>query len=256
MTGAAAVAMLVGPGGMVLEQRSSAALHVWDFFKPAGWPRCTPVMPDGKHSVDCYMQALDVCQQGLEQKLHKSVLDHVDHMVFHCTSAYLCKRGFERVYKRHVTEWQAKKGVSIKARQDAYDAKVLPSTVVTKRNGSAYTAACYVGLYTLLEKHGGSLVGERVGIYSYGSGAMSTMFVLSGEGQVQLGANSQALLGRRTRTAPKEFLDLSEKYARGYASYGWAPGVRADREDGVWYLANVDELGHRAYVRHGSAETA
>jgi thioester reductase-like protein len=249
MTGAACVAMLVGPGGgVVLEERASACVHTWDFYKPVGWPRSSPCMPDGRASVEAYLGCLDACAAGLEPKIPaKSVIENCTHAVFHCTSAYLCKRGFEHLYKRHAT--QTKTSVSLKARQAAYESMTAPSTKVTVRNGSAYTAACYVGLYCLLEACGTPQ--GRIAVYSYGSGSMSTLFVLKpGSGTVSLGQSTDALLDRRTRVDPKTFLHLSGKYADSYKKFDWSPELRADREPGVFYLTNVDKEGHRTYERH------
>merc|ERR1711964_405259 len=111
-------------------------------------------------------------------------------------------------------------GVSLEQRASAYEQKVQQSTAVTARNGSAYTAACYVGLYSLLERVPDP---GRVAVYSYGSGSVSTLFVLRGTTPVKLGVSSAALLDRRLRKTPEEFLALTEKYARSYKEFGWSP---------------------------------
>ena len=59
-------------------------------------------MPDGKHSVDCYMACLDMCYNELSTKVaanggNGNLVEDNDFFVNHCTSTYLCKRAFKRV---------------------------------------------------------------------------------------------------------------------------------------------------------------
>ena len=62
-------------------------------------------MPDGKHSVDCYMACLDMCYNKLSTKVAANggsgnLVEDNDFFVNHCTSTYLCKRAFKRVCEK------------------------------------------------------------------------------------------------------------------------------------------------------------
>ncbi|KAL1637028.1 3-hydroxy-3-methylglutaryl coenzyme A synthase [Diplodia intermedia] len=67
--GAGCVAMLVGPDApLVLDQgtRASFMKHTYDFYK-ADFSAEYPII-DGKHSIDCYLEALDACYRTYHAK--------------------------------------------------------------------------------------------------------------------------------------------------------------------------------------------
>ncbi|OJD36534.1 hydroxymethylglutaryl-synthase [Diplodia corticola] len=77
--GAGCVAMLVGPDApLVLEQgtRASFMKHTYDFYK-ADFSAEYPII-DGKHSIDCYLEALDACYRTYQakKKASESTLGH------------------------------------------------------------------------------------------------------------------------------------------------------------------------------------
>ncbi|KAI7984359.1 Hydroxymethylglutaryl-CoA synthase [Camellia lanceoleosa] len=57
-----------------------------------------------------------------------------------------------------------------------YDAKVQPTTLVPKQVGNMYTASLYAAFASLIHKKHSSLVGQRIVMFSYGSGLTATMF--------------------------------------------------------------------------------
>ena len=66
MTGAAAVAMLVGTDAplALMDHRITRVLDEWDFYKPVGWPSMAPIM-DGPGSMLVYFDCLAACQSEL-----------------------------------------------------------------------------------------------------------------------------------------------------------------------------------------------
>ncbi|KAI8002816.1 Hydroxymethylglutaryl-CoA synthase [Camellia lanceoleosa] len=57
-----------------------------------------------------------------------------------------------------------------------YDAKVHPTTLVPKQVGNMYTVSLYAAFASLIHKKHSSLVGQRIVMFSYGSGLTATMF--------------------------------------------------------------------------------
>jgi len=277
LNGASAVAMLVGlDAPMVIEpERASYMMNTWDFYKPVGWKDAFPLMRDGKHSIDCYMQCLDGCAANLSTKLttnaHKSgistrnemkdassasggpidsknsnnlVMDN-DYFVFHCTSTYLCKRGFKRLCDISFPSG----ALSLKGQLDLYTARAEPSTWFTKRIGSSYTASCYTNLYSLLHTVNQGLVGKSILVFSYGSGSASSMYRLRVRALPAFDNQVIARLDSRVIHQPASYLSMIAAYSSTYGRFGFKPVESKGRVKGTWYLTNVDEWGLRSYAR-------
>ena len=148
--GAGAVAMLVGPdAALVLEaQRSTVSKHVWDFYKPEDepYPRV-----QGKLSQDCYLEAVRACW-GEEDT-------DADVYCFHAPYSKLVRK--------------AAAAVGIEG--DDFAQKVQPGLRVCKSNGNMYTASLY-GCLVAWAPH--LHLGQRVAMFSYGSGYVATLFFL------------------------------------------------------------------------------
>ena len=65
-----------------------------------------------------------------------------------------------------------------KASADDYDKRVAPSTEAPRHIGNCYTASVFFGLVSLVAST--DLEGKRVLMFSYGSGAVASMYVLKG----------------------------------------------------------------------------
>jgi len=261
MSGTGCVAMLIGRNAplVLLKERASHMVNTWDFYKPVGWSNSHAIMLDGKHSVDCYTGCLDKCQERLAAKMggHGDQLNATDHILFHCTSIYLCKRGFDRWYQNACAAQGQK--VSLKERTNAYERMCRPSTTVTSNNGSAYSASCYVNLYSLFSEIGvENMVGRTITVFSYGSGSASTIYRLRTRGTLQLGLSHEALLSRRNQCTPVQFISTTEAYSQKlYDNFDWTPTLKeemklpgAPKEDGVFYIDHCNAHGVRVYSRH------
>jgi hydroxymethylglutaryl-CoA synthase len=60
--------------------------------------------------------------------------------------------------------------------QSNFSSKVLPTCVVSKQIGNTYTASVYMNLANLLSSYGPSLLDKTITLFSYGSGALASMF--------------------------------------------------------------------------------
>ena len=64
----------------------------------------------------------------------------------------------------------------------AYEERFTDSNAASKMVGNTYTASVFLGLASLIDRAGGRgelSPGKRIGLFSYGSGALATMYCLS-----------------------------------------------------------------------------
>src|SRR5262249_58124842 len=76
-----------------------------------------------------------------------------------------------------------------------YRDAVAPGLEAVSRVGNTYTASLYLCLAALLEREGPRLAGQRLGLFSYGSGCCAEVFT----GLVPSGVAVQAGGGRAVR---------------------------------------------------------
>lgn len=202
--GCGAVAMLVGrdaPLEIDLLTRTTHATHQWDFFKPN--PHSEYPVVNGKFSQKCYLTAFDSCYTRFVEK-QKRLRNRTmgsrtfDHMLFHSPYNKLVQKTVQRMYfldsrSGHIPlspsleKWSTVpldqtytdrnlEGALKNLADELYQTKVAPSCVLSKEVGNTYTAAVYLNLANLVSSFGDSLVGKTVTLFSYGSGAMASMF--------------------------------------------------------------------------------
>jgi hydroxymethylglutaryl-CoA synthase len=86
--------------------------------------------------------------------------------------------------------------------------QVEPSLGLCARIGNIYTGSLYLGLAGLLHAQAASLVGERIGLFSYGSGCTSEFFsgvVARGAAERIAAAKIDELLAARERISVAEY---------------------------------------------------
>lgn len=74
----------------------------------------------------------------------------------------------------------------LQASSQLYDQMAAQGAALQRQLGNLYTASLYSGIAALLSKLGEGLVGKRILCFSFGSGVVSSMFVLRGRQQVPL----------------------------------------------------------------------
>lgn len=145
--------------------------------------------------------------------------------------------------------------------REGYDRQVAPSVDFSKNIGNSYAAAVHANIVSLVSQERAALEDKRLGVFSYGSGAIATMFGLRGARPT--GPSTEFTLDRMADT-----INLAERLAeRRGADVGEFEEAMLMREDaygkadctpvgslehvreGDWYLADVDSNYHRHYVR-------
>ncbi|KAK2724415.1 hydroxymethylglutaryl-CoA synthase 1-like [Artemia franciscana] len=292
--GCGAVAMLIGPNApLVFDRglRGSFFSHAYDFYKP-DLKSEFPVV-DGKLSIQCYLQALDNCyriycnkfeaQAKKAGKKEKVTVDTFDAFCFHAPYCKLVQKSFARLYyndllhvpvddipskfsglenfrsmKPEETYFnreleQAFMGLS----KEDYEKKIKPSLHVSTNNGNMYTASLYGCLVSLLTSQTSKeLAGQRVALFSYGSGLASTFYSLTIRGGEILDKlvsslnNVRPEMEARVKVSPTDFaatLQLREDNCHK-APYVPAGNLEYLRP-GTWYLKSIDDMYRRTYDR-------
>ncbi|CAF3311443.1 unnamed protein product [Rotaria socialis] len=215
--GAGACALLIGPNApLVFEPgcRSTHMTNVYDFYKP-NLSSPYPVV-DGHLSVQCYTSALDTCYTQYCTKARTHIESHsgtvsTDEInlstfigiVFHTPYVKLTQKSLARLYLNdivrncsylpsNVIEKYQYLGMCagsddkdlerelIQLSQELYEQKTLPGLYFSQNMGNMYTPSVYYSLFSFLSSKPDAeqLYGQRILLFSYGSGLASSMYSL------------------------------------------------------------------------------
>lgn len=192
--GAGAIAMLVSANPSILAIEGQSYMHTnhqFDFWRPNYFDYA---MVDGHFSTQLYQDEFATLIQSLDPVLAASL----EAMVFHLPFTKMGKKALnalkDRDYAPEVIEkWQ-----------EDYHA----STLLNRRVGNIYTGSLFLSLLSLLVHSDRIKAGDKLGLFSYGSGAVSELLI----GQVQDGFQQQVdkatfvgHLDRRTSVSPDRY---------------------------------------------------
>jgi hydroxymethylglutaryl-CoA synthase len=199
--GAGAVAMLISENPRLLALdpgvTGSYARDVNDFWRPL---YSKEAVVDGHHSVQCYLDALAGAYQAWQEASRDANIDtKISRRAYHVPYGKMAKKAH-----RHLMQLEGK----TEAEADAsYDREVASSLRMPGQIGNIYTGSLYLALASLLNAEAGELEGQRIGLFSYGSGCCAEYFagrVVEGAGafarQLKL---AEPLDGRRRYTIPE-----------------------------------------------------
>ncbi|KAF5954477.1 hypothetical protein HYC85_007333 [Camellia sinensis] len=292
--GAAAIAMLIGPDAPIAFEskiRGSHMSHVYDFYKP-NLASEYPVV-DGKLSQTCYLMAVDSCYNRLCNKYEKFEgkqfsVDDADYFVFHSPYNKLVQKSFARLLfndflrnassineaaKEKLAPFSTLTGDESyqsrdleKATQQVakalYDAKVQPTTLVPKQVGNMYTASLYAAFASLIHKKHSSLVGQRIVMFSYGSGLTATMFSFRVRecqhpfslSNIAAVMNVDKKLKSRHEFPPEKFVETMKVMEHRYGAKDFVTSKDCSLlAPGTYYLTEVDSMYRRFYAKKASA---
>lgn len=161
--GAGAVAMLISENPAVLEIEPVSGVwtdDVWDFWRPND--RSTALV-DGRYSVQVYLESLEGAWN-----------DYRAHGGAEFSSfARVC---YHQPFTRMAVKGQQRLARIADPDGESADIDRLADTVeYNARIGNSYTASIYLAFLSLLD-NGPDLSGERIGFFSYGSGAVGEFF--------------------------------------------------------------------------------
>lgn len=178
-SGAGAVAMLLGSNPVFVLERNMFHYFAneFDFFKPVeNFPY--PIV-DGKLSISIYKKSFET--------LFEMVDTDFDYLCMHTPYPKL----------------------PLKAIMDCgIDTYKLESSLwLARHNGNSYTASLYFCLISLIYKEVGMKVGDKVLMFSYGSGVASSIFVLRKVEDRTIVDDVETRLNAREKLDPRRYMD-------------------------------------------------
>jgi len=255
--GAGAVAMLVTTDPAIFELdvgiSGTASSHVHDFWRPLG---LREAQVDGHYSVQCYLDAVSAAYRGWRTRaIQREVIrgdgmasERLARICYHVPFCKMARKAHLQVRRCDLEDagapWDASaeetRGVA------SFREQVEPSLGLCARIGNIYTGSLYLGLAGLLDAQASALAGERIGLFSYGSGCTSEFF----SGVIGRRAADQVAAAHISELlAARERISIAE-YERIMALPATAPLVPwPNASDGVFRFVGVTNH-QRQYTSH------
>jgi hydroxymethylglutaryl-CoA synthase len=217
--GAGAVAMVIAENPALVELdlgiSGTSSTHVHDFWRPLGRREA---QVDGHYSVQCYLEAVAAAYRGWRARAvardvvpgHGPVSAGLARICYHVPFCKMARKAHLHVRRCDLED----AGVIGDALADevegaaSYALQVEPSLALCAQVGNIYTGSLYLALAGLLHAQAGELVGERIGLFSYGSGCTSEFFsgVVARRAPERIAAtNVPGLLAARDRISITEY---------------------------------------------------
>ena len=235
--GAGAVAMLVSdtPTLFVFEDHPEAIYthDVMDFWRPEY--RSTALV-NGKLSLDCYLAGLRETWTTYCELSGLGWHDY-DALLFHAPFPKMAAKGYQLLAE---IEGEG---------QDGFASRTAPYLDANRQVGNIYSGSLYLSLAQLLRDATGETVGQRVGLYSYGSGSCGEFFsgvVGPGAAAGDVCRSLADCLETRCRLSHPEYL-RSQQASRALAANGTFHQQSACRRGGCPEAATF--LGVRDHER-------
>lgn len=169
--GAGAVAMLISsdPNTLAIETESAAyTKDIDDFWRPT---YSDLAFVDGKYSNQAYLDTLMAAWNRYKEQ-QSAELSDFEAMLFHVPYTKMGRKGLKALADEMDEETS-----------ERFNEYYESSIVYNKAVGNIYTGSLYLSLISLLEQGDELPAGSRIGLFSYGSGAVGEFFV----GQIQDG---------------------------------------------------------------------
>lgn len=164
--GAGAVAMIVSaePKLLAIDPTfGSFTEDVMDFWRPN---YLEEALVDGKFSIQMYLKALAACWEQYQLESPKPFASF-DHFVYHLPFTRMAEKAHSHLARLGGGEDVSRSQLSEMLRDSLHYSRLV---------GNCYTASLYLSLLSLLENARDDLTGQRIGLFSYGSGCVGTFF--------------------------------------------------------------------------------
>lgn len=201
--GAGAVAILLSDTPALVEldagKSGVCAIDVHDFWRPL---YSKDAFVDGHYSVQCYLDALAGAYRHFKE-LEGDVAaparfsDRFAALAYHVPYGKMSKKAHRHLRLQDGDE----------AGDASLERLVGPSLDLPSQVGNLYTGSLYLALVSLLEKTPANLDGQKIGLFSYGSGSCAEFF----QGTVTPGAQARVkALGLQAMLDARRALSLAE----------------------------------------------
>ena len=234
--GAGAIAMLISKDPRILifnEDNVAQTRDVMDFWRPNY--STTPYV-NGLYSTQQYLDCLKTTWDEY-QKRHKLSLKDFAAYCFHLPYPKLALKGLNKIMDKSLPQEQ----------QDQLKENFEKSILYSQKVGNIYTGSLFLGLLSLLENSDKLKAGDKIALFSYGSGAVAEIFSVSlvPGYEKQLSRTRLKELDQRQALSVEEYEHIffaeAELDAEGNASF-------SGYEDQSFALAEIAEH-QRKYIK-------
>lgn len=197
--GAGAVAMLVSENPRLLafsDDNVAQTRNIMDFWRPN---YATTPFVDGIYSTKQYLDSLKTTWAEYQRR-YQTDLNQFAAFCFHLPYPKLALKGLKKLMPKDLEE-------TVKSQlTENFEASIAYSRKV----GNIYTGSLYLGLLSLLENSKSLKVGDQIGLFSYGSGAVSEIFSLTlvNGYQERLQTNRISTLAKRQELTVEDYQNL------------------------------------------------
>ncbi|MDF7638530.1 hydroxymethylglutaryl-CoA synthase [Lactobacillus sp. ESL0791] len=226
--GAGSISLLVkkDPGILALDPQSSAcSADINDFWRPN---ESKLALVDGKFSTAIYLDFFKTTFTAYQKMTGLKTNDFAA-LIYHLPFS---KMGL----KANRIAVAGQDEVTTKRLNNSFTASIQ----LGQRIGNTYTAALYFSLLSLLE-NGALAPSARIGLFSYGSGAMgeflSGKVIIGHQNMLMRGSDEQQLQKRRKLT----IAEYEEVFTQALTEPQDDVELTSDAEKGTWYFAGISE---------------
>lgn len=194
--GAGAVAILLSKDPSILAIERDSAVYtkdINDFWRPT-YSEFAYV--DGKYSNEAYLDTLLAVWNRYKEQ-YDSELSHFESLLFHVPYTKMGRKGLMALEEEMDAETYAR-----------FEKYYEDAIKYNKRVGNIYTGSLYLSLLSLLEQGEEIEAGARLGLFSYGSGAVGEFFV----GEVQENYRDHLLTGQHEASLQNRTKFTIEEY--------------------------------------------
>lgn len=200
--GAGAVAMVISenPRILALEPQSTAySRSIGDFWRPV---YTDMALARGKYSTEEYINFFHRVWKQYKNETGRSVKDFAA-ICFHLPYTKMGMKAFRGVLDSDISVHAH--GHFLK---ETLEKRYQASTLYSRQIGNIYTGSLYLSLLSLLDHDSSLSSGDRLGLFSYGSGAVGEFFsgiLQDGYSHALHRSHTQTLLHRRHKVSVAEY---------------------------------------------------
>lgn len=225
--GGGAVAMLVSANPKLLSFEGGSTYlsrNIMDFWRPLGH---SEALVDGKYSSNVYLDFFNNVYSNYKDKTGFTI-DNFEALLFHLPYTKMGLKALREAQK------DADAKVSAKLTHRFEDSRLHNRQV-----GNLYTGSLYLSLLSLLENNDDLKSGDRLGLFSYGSGAQGEFFamLLRNDYRKYLMNTTNEFLQKRTRISVEEY----EKIYLKSLHYENNSELDLDMDDAQFVLTGIKE---------------
>ncbi|MDN4833705.1 hydroxymethylglutaryl-CoA synthase [Ligilactobacillus salivarius] len=225
--GGGAVAMLVSANPKLLSFEGGSTYlsrNIMDFWRPLGH---SEALVDGKYSSNVYLDFFNNVYSNYKDKTGFTI-DNFEALLFHLPYTKMGLKALREAQK------DADAKVSAKLTHRFEDSRLYNRQV-----GNLYTGSLYLSLLSLLENNDDLKSGDRLGLFSYGSGAQGEFFamLLRKDYRKYLMNTTNEFLQKRTRISVEEY----EKIYLRSLHYENNSELDLDMDDAQFVLIGIKE---------------